>query len=60
MSLPLDRLIRTRMKELGIRSGALAARLGYPNLSKGARRIDELCRGDLAGKNWLLARLPVP
>jgi len=43
MSLPLDRLIRKRMKELGIRSGRLAARLGYLNLSKGARRIDELC-----------------
>jgi hypothetical protein len=46
------------MKELGIRSGRLAARLGYLNLSKGARRIDELCGGDLAGKDWLLANLP--
>jgi hypothetical protein len=46
------------MKEFGIRSGALAARLGYRNLSKGARRIDELCGGDLAGHEWLLANLP--
>jgi hypothetical protein len=58
MSLPLAQLIQSRMKELGIRSGALAARLGYLNLSKGARRIDELCGGDLAGKEWLLANLP--
>jgi hypothetical protein len=58
MSLPLDQLIRTRMKELGIRSGGLAARLGYLNLSKGARRVHELCGGDLVGKDWLLAKLP--
>jgi hypothetical protein len=58
MSLTLDQLIRKRMKELDIRSGRLAARLGYINLSKGARRIDELCGGDLAHKGWLLAKLP--
>jgi hypothetical protein len=48
----------SRFQGLGISSRQLAARLGYLNLSKGARRIDELCRGDFAGKERLLAKLP--
>jgi hypothetical protein len=51
-------LIRNRMKELGIRSGRLAARLGYRNVSKGVRRLDQVCHGDRAGKKELLANLP--
>jgi hypothetical protein len=46
------------MKDLGIRSGRLAARLGYRNISKGVRRLDQVCCGDLAGKEQLLANLP--
>jgi hypothetical protein len=55
---PFDRLIRGRMNDLGVRSGRLAARLGYRNISKGARRLEEVCRGDLVGKQQLLANLP--
>jgi PAS domain S-box-containing protein len=55
---PLGRLIQRRMRELGIRPAHLAARLGYHNMSKGSRRIDEVCRGDLAHKEQLLANLP--
>jgi hypothetical protein len=46
------------MKELGIRSGRLAVRLGYRNISKGVRRLDQVCHGDLVGKEQLLANLP--
>jgi hypothetical protein len=55
---PLGRLICMRMTSLGIRSGQVAARLGYRNIAKGVRRFDEVCRGDLAGKEQLLAKLP--
>ena len=55
---PLGRLIRERMKELGLRRGQLAARLGYRNISKGCRRLEQVSSGDLAGKEALLAKLP--
>jgi hypothetical protein len=54
----LGRLICTRMNDLGIRSGRLAARLGYRNISKGVRRLDQVCQGDLVGKEQLLGKLP--
>jgi hypothetical protein len=52
------RSIRQRIKCLGLRSGRLAARLGYRNISKGVRRLDRVCRGDLVGHDQLLANLP--
>jgi hypothetical protein len=55
---PLGRLIYRRLRELGLRPAALAARLGYKNLSKGCRRIDEICQGDLARKERIVACLP--
>lgn len=47
MALSLDQLIRQRLKELGITRGELARRLGYVNIAKGCRRIDQVCRGDV-------------
>ena len=47
------------MRWLGLRRATLAARLGYTtNISKGMRRIDEVCRGDIAHLGPLLAKLP--
>jgi PAS domain S-box-containing protein len=55
---PLGRLIQRRLRELGIRSVHFAARLGYRNMSKGSRRIDQVCRGDLAHKEQLSGNSP--
>jgi hypothetical protein len=41
------------MREMGIRSGRLAARLGYRNISKCVRRLDEVCRGDYVAARCL-------
>jgi hypothetical protein len=45
-------------KELRLPCGQVAARLGYRNLSKGARRLEQVSCGDLADKEALLAKLP--
>ena len=47
----LTLLIHQRMQELGIGRGELARRLGYANIAKGCRRIDQICGGhlDMAG-----------
>jgi hypothetical protein len=55
---PIGRLIHARMQELRLRRGQVAARLGYENISKGARRLEQVSCGDLAGKEALLAKLP--
>jgi hypothetical protein len=39
-------------------SGQLAVRLGYRNISKGVRRLDRICHGELMGKDQILAKLP--
>ena len=43
----LDQLIRQHMQDLGIRRADLARRMGYVNIAKGCRRIDQICAGDL-------------
>jgi hypothetical protein len=45
--LAIATLIRSRMNELALSRGELAKRLGYKNISKGIRRIDALCTGDV-------------
>ena len=44
----LKQLIEKRLEELGIRRGELVRRMGYSNISKGCRRLDDLCEGDFA------------
>jgi hypothetical protein len=44
---PIGRLIQARMAELRLRRWQLAARLGYRNISKGCRRLEEVSPGDL-------------
>ena len=45
--LGLRRLIKERMAELGVRRSEFARRMGYSNISKGCRRIDQMIDGDL-------------
>ena len=47
MEMTLDQLIHQRMQELGIGRGELARRMGYANIAKGCRRIDQICGGHL-------------
>ncbi len=41
----IARLIRQRMQDLGIARGKLVRRMGYANLAKGCRRIDQIYGG---------------
>ena len=47
MEMTLGQLIHQRMQELGIGRGELARRMGYANIAKGCRRIDQICGGHL-------------
>ena len=47
MEMTLGRLIHQRMQELGIGRAELARRMGYANIAKGCRRIDQICGGHL-------------
>ena len=51
MEMSLHQLIHQRMRDLGITRGELARRMGYANIAKGCRRIDQICGGhlDMAG-----------
>ena len=44
---PLQALVEDRMKELGLGRSDLARGMGYSNVSKGCRRVDELLDDDL-------------
>ena len=44
--LPLTSLIRSRMRELGLRNVDLAKRMGYLNVDKGMRRVSSLIEGN--------------
>jgi hypothetical protein len=56
--LPLGKLISTRQRELGITTAEIARRVGYRNIGKGVRRIDELCRGDFRAAPFIVGALP--
>ena len=43
VELSLAQLIQPRMRALGITRGDLARRMGYANIAKGCRRIDQIC-----------------
>ena len=45
MELSLVQLIRERMQDLGITRGELARRMGYANIAKGCRRLDQIFSG---------------
>ena len=47
MELSIARLIRKRTQDLGITRGELARRMGYANIAKGCRRIDQVCHGQV-------------
>ena len=47
MATSLVKLIRQRLKELGITRGELARGMGYANIGKGCRRLDQICAGDI-------------
>ncbi len=58
---PIEDFIDSRLKELGFRRGELARRCGYKNISKGVRRIDQLCGGNLGSPSAkkVLEALPI-
>ena len=43
LAISLAQLILPRMRALGITRGDLARRMGYANIAKGCRRIDQIC-----------------
>ena len=47
MAFSLFQLIRHRMQNLGITRGELARRMGYANVAKGCRRMDQICARDV-------------
>ena len=44
---PLQAMVEDRLKELGLGRSDLARRMGYSNIDKGCRRVDELLDNDL-------------
>ena len=44
---PLQAMVEDRLKELGLGRSDLARRMGYSNIGKGCRRVDELLGDDL-------------
>ena len=58
--LPIGLLISTRQRELGITTAEIARRVGYRNIGKGIRRINELCQGDFRAAQFIVAGLPTP
>jgi hypothetical protein len=57
---PIHNLIETRRASLGIGRGELVRRCGFRNISKGLRRIENVCNGDLAspGAKGVIVALP--
>lgn len=57
---PIHTLIDERCERIGIRRSELVGRCGFKNVSKGLRRLDALCNGDLASPSarMILAALP--
>ena len=41
--LPIETLVSSRCKELGLRPVELIRRCGYKNASKGLRRLEDIC-----------------
>ena len=56
--LPIAALICNRSEELDLSAVELVRRCGYRNVSKGLRRLDQLCKGDFASSTTLIHGLP--
>jgi hypothetical protein len=56
--LPITALVIQRSNELGLSRPELVRRSGYTNISKGLRRLDELCDGDFRSARGLIQALP--
>ena len=56
--LPIAELIASRLVEIGLQRPELVRRLGYNNIAKGLRRLDDLCAGRFVHVQGLLAALP--
>jgi len=58
---PIHDLIENQRKRLGLRRSELAIRCGFKNISKGLRRIEGVCAGNLdsPGAKMVLTNLPV-
>lgn len=58
---PIERLIEERLKLLCLRRSDLARRCGFRNIAKSMRRIEAICKGDLAsqGAKMVFDALPI-
>lgn len=56
--LPIETLVSSRCKELGLRPVELIRRCGYKNIAKGIRRLEQLRRGDFSSSATLIRTLP--
>jgi hypothetical protein len=56
--LAITALVRDRCKELGLSSPELVRRCGYKNVSKGLRRLEQLCKGNFKSSVGLVRSLP--
>mgnify|MGYP001812682981 CR=1 FL=1 len=56
--LPIEKLVRERTMELGLRPTEVVRRAGYKNVSKGLRRLSELCEGNFDSSRGLITKLP--
>ncbi len=56
---PIESLVRTRAKELGITLPQLVRRAGMTNVSKGLRRLDGLFGADFISTQGLIQALPL-
>lgn len=56
--LPIENLVCSRCEDLGLRPVELIRRCGYKNISKGLRRLEQLCQGDYSSSATLIRSLP--
>ncbi len=57
-TLPITALILSRSRELGLSRADLARRAGYTNISKGLRRLEQLCVGEFRSTRAIIQALP--
>lgn len=51
-------LVTTRARAIGITTAELVSRCGFRNVSKGLRRLEEVCAGEFSHSQFLLTKLP--
>ena len=57
-NLPIGTLVTNRIVELDLTRAQVVRRFGYRNITKGLRRLDQLCQGDFVGAAGLVQALP--